>query len=238
MNSVEEIQQTVLADGQIQLGFPSDDEETDLYNYEMVSGEFFAQIKEPAFTINVNKVYVNTAAVRLLPKVDYVKFMINRDEKKLVIKPCSEMDIQGYNWAKDKDGKRYPSHRTGEPFVQSLCMLMNWNPQFRYKISGKKNRAKGDGEEILVFDLTSYKCFEKEISEDGKISKRPVFPPGWNGTFGPKYGESNRTLQVNTFDGYTVFSLKGKENNTGTNTGSSNGTESPQIAEEQENGLE
>ena len=115
---------------------------------------------------------------------------------------------------------------------------MNWNPQFRYKISGKKNRAKGDGEEILVFDLTSYKCFEKEISEDGKISKRPVFPPGWNGTFGPKYGESNRTLQVNTFDGYTVFSLKGKENNTGTNTGSSNETESPQIAEEQENGLE
>lgn len=238
MNSVEDIQQTVLADGQIQLGFPSDDEETDLYNYEMVSGEFFAQIKEPAFTINVNKVYVNTAAVRLLPKVDHVKFMINRDEKKLVIKPCSEMDIQGYNWAKDKDGKRYPSHRTGEPFVQSLCMLMNWNPQFRYKISGKKNRAKGDGEEILVFDLTSYKCFEKEISEDGKISKRPVFPPGWNGTFGPKYGESNRTLQVNTFDGYTVFSLKGKENNTGTNTGSSNETESPQIAEEQENGLE
>ena len=238
MNSVEEIQQTVLADGQIQLGFPSNDEETDLYNYEMVSGEFFAQIKEPAFTINVNKVYVNTAAVRLLPKVDYVKFMINRDEKKLVIKPCSEMDIQGYNWAKDKDGKRYPSHRTGEPFVQSLCMLMNWNPQFRYKISGKKNRAKGDGEEILVFDLTSYKCFEKEISEDGKISKRPVFPPGWNGTFGPKYGESNRTLQVNTFDGYTVFSLKGKENNTGTNTGSSNETEFPQIAEEQENGLE
>lgn len=238
MNSVEEIQQTVLADGQIQLGFPSDDEETDLYNYEMVSGEFFAQIKEPAFTINVNKVYVNTAAVRLLPKVDHVKFMINRDEKKLVIKPCSEMDIQGYNWAKVKDGKRYPSHRTGEPFVQSLCMLMNWNPQFRYKISGKKNRAKGDGEEILVFDLTSYKCFEKEISEDGKISKRPVFPPGWNGTFGPKYGESNRTLQVNTFDGYTVFSLKGKENNTGTNTGSSNETESPQIAEEQENGLE
>ncbi len=238
MNSVEEIQQTVLADGQIQLGFPFDDEETDLYNYEMVSGEFFAQIKEPAFTINVNKVYVNTAAVRLLPKVNHVKFMINRDEKKLVIKPCSEMDIQGYNWAKDKDGKRYPSHRTGEPFVQSLCMLMNWNPQFRYKISGKKNRAKGDGEEILVFDLTSYKCFEKEISEDGKISKRPVFPPGWNGTFGPKYGESNRTLQVNTFDGYTVFSLKGKENNTGTNTGSSNETESPQIAEEQENGLE
>ncbi|SEL53752.1 hypothetical protein SAMN02910353_02831 [Ruminococcus sp. YRD2003] len=238
MNAVEDIQKAVIADGQIQLGFSTNDEETDLYNYEMVSGEFFAQIKEPAFTINVNKVYVNTAAVRLLPKVDHVKFMINRDEKKLVIKPCSDMDIQGYNWAKEKEGKRYPSHRTGEPFVQSLCMLMNWNPQFRYKISGKKNRAKGDGEEILVFDLTSFKCFEKEISEDGKISKRPVFPPGWNGTFGPKYGESNRTLQVNTFDGYTVFSLKGKENTAETSAASSNETASPQMTEGQENVLE
>ena len=83
MNAIEEgLQQTVLADGQVQLGFPSNDEETDLYNYEMVSGEFFAQIKEPAFTINVNKVYVNTAAVRLLSTVNHVKFMINRDEKK------------------------------------------------------------------------------------------------------------------------------------------------------------
>lgn len=239
MNTVDEgLQQTVFTDNQIQLGFPLNDEETDLYNYEMVSGEFFAQIKDPAFTINVNKVYVNTAAIRLLSKVNYVKFMINRDEKKLVIKPCTDMDIQGYRWVKDKNGKRSPSYRTGEPFVQSLCMLMNWNPQFRYKITGKKNRAKGDGEEILVFDLTSFKCFEKEISEDGKVSKKTVFPPGWDGTFGPKYGESNRTLQVNTFDGYTVFSLKGKGNNSGTNTVSSNETVSPQIIEDQENVLE
>lgn len=233
MNSVEEeLQHTVLADGQIQFGFSSDDEETDLCNYEMVSGEFFAQIKEPAFTINVNKVYVNTAAVRLLSQVDYVKFMINRDEKKLVIKPCSEMDIQGYKWVKDKNGKRYPSYRTGEPFVQSLCMLMNWNPMFRYKIIGKKNRAKGDGEEILAFDLTAFKCFEKEITEDGKVTKRPVFPPGWNGAFGPKYGEYNRTLQVNTFDGYTVFSLKGKENNADIHNDASSETAEPDITEE------
>ena len=207
----EKRQERTLDNNQGQLVFPTNEEETDLYNYEMVSGEFFAQIKEPAFTINVNKVYVNSAAVRMLSKVNHVKFMINRDEKKLVIKPCSEMDIQGYKWVKEKDGKRYPSYRTGEPFVQSLCMLMNWNPQFRYKITGKKNRAKGDGEEILAFDLTSFKCFEKEITEDGTINKKFVLPSGWDGSFGPKYGESNRTLQVNTFDGYTVFSLKGKE---------------------------
>ena len=196
----------------IQIDIPSDEEETDLSNYEIVAGEFFAQTKEPAFTINVNKVYVNTAAVRLLSSVDYVKYMINREEKKLVIKPCSEMDIQGYRWVRTKDGKRYPSQRTGQTFVESLCMLMGWNPLFRYKITGKKNKAKDeDGEDILAFDLMAVKCFERELGKDGKVSRQTALPEGWNGSFGPRYGDYHRTLQVKTFNGYTVFSLKGNE---------------------------
>lgn len=205
-----EYQHITVSDGQMVL--PIGNDETDLYNYEMVAGEFFAQTKEPAFTINVNKVYVNTAAVRLLSQVDFVKFMINRDEKKLVIKPCSELDIHGYRWVRTKDGKRYPSQRTGQPFVESLCMMMDWNPLFRYKIIGRKNREKGgNGDEILSFDLLAFKCFEREISEDGKVSAKSSLPAGWNGSFGPKYGEYDRTLEVRTFDRYTYFNLKGKE---------------------------
>ena len=210
MNTTEQgFAHTMVAEGQMMN--PMGREEIDLYDFELVGGEFFAQTKEPAFTINVNKVYVNTAAVRLFSQVDYVKFMINREEKKLVIMPCSEMDIQGYRWVRTKDGKRYPSYRTGIPFVQSICMMMNWNPLFRYQIVGKKNPAKGSDEEVLAFDLMAYKCFEGEISEDGKVSTRPSLPACWTGSFGPKYGEYHRTLQVDTFDGFTVFSLKGKE---------------------------
>ena len=195
-----------------QLLFPNGDDETDLYNFELVGGEFFAQTKEPAFTINVNKVYVNTAAVRLMEQVDFVKFMINRDDKLLVIKPCSEQDIHGYRWVRTKDGKRYPSQRTGQPFVEKICMMMDWNPLFRYKIIGRKNREKGgSGEEILTFDLMAFKCFEREISEDGKVSSRSPHTVVWSGSFGPKYGEYHRTLEVRTIDKYTYFSLKGNE---------------------------
>ena len=211
-------QRTMVSDGQ--MTFSDGNDETDLYNYEMVAGEFFAQTKEPAFTINVNKVYVNAAAVRLLSQVEFVKFMINRAERKLVIKPCSELDIHGYRWVRTKDGKRYPSQRTGQPFVESLCMMMDWNPLFRYKIIGRKSREKGgSGDEILSFDLMAFKCFEREISVDGKISTRSSLPSGWNGSFGPKYGEYDRTLEVKTFDRYTVFTLKGKES-TGTDEAS------------------
>ena len=184
-------------------------DEVDLDDYEIVGAEFFAQIREPAFTVNVNKVSVNAAGVRLLPDADYVKMLIRRDEKKLVLKPCREDDIFGYKWAREKDGKRYASQRTGEPFVLILCDIMNWNPDNRYKILGKRMYSKGEA--ILVFDLTVAQCFEKPAAgEDGKPARRTALPAGWNGRFGPTYGENRRTLQVDTFEDYSVISIKGK----------------------------
>ncbi|MBQ8940693.1 MAG: hypothetical protein IJ062_02575 [Firmicutes bacterium] len=186
----------------------SSDQEINIDDYEIVGAEFFAQVKEPAFTVNVNKITVNVACVRLLPEAEYVKILIKRDEKKLVLMPCSENDIYGYRWAREKGGKRYASQRTGETFVLILCDIMNWNPDNRYKILGRRMFSKGEA--ILVFDLTVAQCFEKTNTEqNGKNARRMALPTGWNGKFGPTYGENQRTLQVDTFEGYTVFSVKG-----------------------------
>ena len=54
------------------------EEEIDLSEYEIVRPEFFAHIKEPALTVNVDKIGVNTACVRLMPDVEYVQILINR----------------------------------------------------------------------------------------------------------------------------------------------------------------
>lgn len=182
-------------------------ESINLDNFEIVSAEFFAQIKEPAFTVNVNKVTPNAAAVRMLPDVDYVKMLLDREEKRLVLMPCDEFDLDGYKWAKIKDGRRYASHRTGEIFVLIICNLMGWNPDYRYKIMGKKYNS--NGVDVLVFDLSVKQTFEKPApGEKGKRSRRAIMPAGWDGSFGPKFGEGNRTLKVDTFAGYTVFSVK------------------------------
>lgn len=209
----EQAQQTILkaetdSGEQMQIDGIEPIESIDLDDYEIVSAEFFAQVREPAFTINVNKITANAACVRMLPDVDYVKILVNQKEKKLVLKPCDELDISGYKWARMKDGRRYASQRTGEPFVLIICKLMGWNPDYRYKILGKKNKA--NGEDVLVFDLTVAQVFEKPTpGENGKGSRRAIMPAGWNGSFGPKFGENKRTLQVDTFSGYTVFSIKG-----------------------------
>ena len=111
-------------------------------DFEIVSPEFFSQIKEPSFTVNVNKVYVNAACVRLLPDVEYVKILVSRKRKQVAFEPSDEMDIKAYKWSRIKDGKLYASQRTGDIFVMMLCEMMGWDPDYRYKILGKKNKAK------------------------------------------------------------------------------------------------
>ena len=213
--SQEPIMEKALSSGQvinpIQQSLFQDEDEIDLSDYEVVRPEFFAQIKEPAFTVNVDKISVNAACVRLLPDVDYVKILINLKEKKIVLLPCDDTEVSGYRWCRTKNGKRYSSQRSGEPFVLILCQIMDWNPDYRYQILGRMVNSRGKA--VIAFDLTSVKCYPKAVNEEGKkvSSRRALFTAGeWNGKFGPKYSESRRSLQVDTFEGYTVISIKGK----------------------------
>ena len=161
--------------------------------------------------LSEKKIGVNTACVRLMPDVEYVQILVNRKEKKLLLKPCDEIEITGYRWGKTKEGKRYPAQRTGELFVLTICELMDWNPDYRYKVLGKMVQA--NGKALIAFDLTSSECFPKVVNQDGKkvSSRQSVFAEQWSGKFGPTYSESRRSLAVKTFDNYTVITVNGKK---------------------------
>ena len=180
-----------------------EDQELPIDNFEIAEDIYFAQLKEPAFTVNGKTITANAAAVRILNDADYVKILINREDKILAFKPCSEIELHGYNWVKTKDGKRYPKHRTGLPFVLSLCKMMDWDPDCRYRALGKRMYSKGEA--LLAFDLEGAQSFHRKVTGD-KVN-RSVLPHDWNGSFGPKYGEYKRTLQFNTFSGFTVLSV-------------------------------
>ena len=181
-------------------------ERENLSKFQHIVDGFFAQTKEPALTISGKTVTVNAAAVRLFPTVDYMEILINTEDKKVAFEPCTELNIRGYKWAREKDGKRYSTTRTGLPFVLCICQIMNWDPNKRYKIRGKKVLSE-KGEEVLVFDLHAKQEFEKPApGEKGK--NRSTILTGWNGVFGPMYNESESNLQIDTFDGYAFFSIK------------------------------
>ena len=183
--------QAVQDNGEENSGLYFEEDEINIDEYEIVRPEFFAHIKEPAFSIN--------------------EIIIQKEQKKMILLPCSESEITGYRWGRTKDGRRYSSTRSGEAFVLTLCKIMNWNPDYRYKVLGRMVHSKGRA--LIAFDLMSYECFPKVVSEDGKtVSRRAIISGGWNGSFGPTYAESQRSLNVDTFDDYTVFTIQNKKN--------------------------
>ena len=79
----------------------SEDEPFSYDGYQVVRGEFFAHIYEPSITFNNCKVNVNTACLNRLPAVSYVQFLVNPEDKKMVVRPCSEDEKDSFRWCSE-----------------------------------------------------------------------------------------------------------------------------------------
>ena len=86
--------------------------------------------------------------------------------------------------------------------------MMGWNPNYRYKLLGKIIRR--GSEYLILFDLKATETYQRVIKEGEKpkTSRTPVFPAEWQNQFGLPVEEHRKQLQVNIFDGYTVFSVQ------------------------------
>lgn len=182
--------------------------------YQVVRGEFFAHVYEPSITFNNCKVSLNTACLKRLPDVDYVQILVNKQDKKLAIRPSTEDEKDSFLWCTTNSTKRKPKQITCRMFFAKVVQLMEWNPDYKYKLIGKLIRSGNDY--LFIFDLTATEIYPRILhqGEKAKISRTPVFPAEWQNQFGLPVEEHRKLLQVNIFDGYAVFGIK--ENSVGT----------------------
>lgn len=175
--------------------------------YQVVRGEFFAHTFEPSITFSDSKVYVNTACLNRMPTVEYIQILINQQTKKLVVRPSSEDEKDSFRWCSNTD-KRRPKQITCRIFYAKLAEMMQWNPTYRYKLLGKMIIA--NSEQLYIFDLTATEVYQRIRQDNGKIGKSriPIFPSEWQNQFGLSVEEHRKQLQINIFDGYTVFGIK------------------------------
>ena len=188
--------------------------EFDYSGFQVVRREFFAHLQEPSIIFNQGKISVNTACVRKLPETDFIQILVHREKKQLVVRPCEESDIHSFKWCTSKEGKKHPRQVTGKLFFMKICSLMNWNPEYRYKIMGKLVRSQG--QYLFVFDLAATEMYKRTSAAEGeksKPSRTPVFPLEWKDQFGVPYEDRQKYLQVNVFDGFAVYEIKGRAQN-------------------------
>ena len=176
--------------------------------YQVVRREFFAHMYEPSITFNNYKVSVNTACLARLPKVEYVQILVNPETKRLAIRPSSEDEKDSFLWCTTKGEKRKPKQVICRMFFAKVIQLMGWNPNYRYKLLGKLIQS--GSEYLFIFDLTATEIYQRIITDEEKIktSRTPLFPAEWQNQFGLPVEEHRQLLQVNIFDGYTIFGLK------------------------------
>ena len=171
--------------------------------YEVVHAAFFSHLFEPSIKLVKETVSVNTACIRRMPDTEYVQFLVNRDEKKLVIKPCLEETRDSFRWSSvGKNGKVKPRTISCEKFFAKIMKLMDWDPDLRYRIMGKLIRTKDMS--IFVFDL-------KE-PEKYKRGGKAEYPDGWGESFGVLADEHEKDGLVNFCENDSVFYMeKGEE---------------------------
>lgn len=181
--------------------------------FQVVRGEFFSHVYEPCISFNNYKVYVNTACIKKLPDTDYVQILVNPSKKKLAVRPCREEDKDSVRWCSATE-KRSPKQITCRVFFAKVINLMEWNPDYRYRLVGKLIRS--NDELLFVFDLNSPEIFVRTIKDGGKpkSSRTPSYPTEWEYQFGIPAEEHQKSLQIDVFKEYTVFSMREKTSET------------------------
>lgn len=76
---------TVVPVGEDQI---EEDDSFSLDKFQVVRREFFSHISEPSITFNNYKIGLNSACIKRLPQIDYIQFLVNRQTRKLAIRPC------------------------------------------------------------------------------------------------------------------------------------------------------
>ena len=148
--------------------------------------------------------WVNSVCLKKFPETDHVQIMVNSSLKTLTLYPSQEDVRDALPWCSSGSGRRRPRQLSCPIFFAMIYALMKWNPDFRYRLTGK--HLCGNGEELLAFDLRSAEAFP--YSGDMKWRYTPHFPGDWRDRFGMPAVEHSMEPLVHIFQEYAVFELE------------------------------
>jgi site-specific DNA recombinase len=163
----------------------------DLDGYQVVRGQFM-QIRYEGPSINITKERIgfNKFCVQRFENVAYIQLLLHPTERRIAIRPCGCNDAHSIRWRPDPDKPVYSKTLNCQHFGNALYSIMNWNPDYVYKIRGTW-ASRGD-EQIIVFNLPNavpVMTVSAEDSEDAKAKRVSLCPEEWADDFGEEFYE-------------------------------------------------
>ena len=187
-------------------------------DYRVIRKELFAHLRDPAITIRDGSITFNTACIKGLEGVIYIKLQISESLGKLTAESCDENDKNALRWCIAKDGKRKTRTMNCRPFKDLIFKTMEWDKNIRYKMLGYLINYQG--KQLFVFDLKvpeQFNAKQKEIlvdSEEAATEEKPktntrrgFYSEEIANSFGPTVTEYNQQIAISEKDGFISIGM-------------------------------
>lgn len=164
----------------------------DLDGYQVVRSQFLQlRYEGPVINISNERISFNKFCVQKFDNIAYIQLLLHPAERRIAIRPCRKSDAHSIRWRPDPKKPVYSKTLNCQHFGNALYSIMNWNPDYVYKIRG--TWASRGAEQIIVFNLPNAAPATFLPSDDGEAAKakrRIEFcPEEWNGEFGDGFYE-------------------------------------------------
>lgn len=162
----------------------------DLEGYQVVRNQFTqVRYEGPSITISRERISFNLFCMKKYEDVSSIQLLLHPAERKIAIRPCRQTDIHSIRWRPDPEKRIYSKSLNCQHFGNALYSIMNWSPDYNYRVRGIWAR-RGE-EQIIIFNLANA-VPAVLISPDGEArGKRRVAlcPEEWTDDFGDEFYE-------------------------------------------------
>ena len=160
----------------------------DLRGYQVVREQFLTSRAElPCMTFANDKITLNGFTLRKLSGESHVQLLLHPTERKIAIRPCEGKDQFSIPITKRTGATVTTKSLSCEHFNKMLYQIMEWNPEYSYKIVGTWIE-KGD-DQLVIFNLANARpsaVIEPE-NEDGRRTRVKICPEEWEDSFGSEF---------------------------------------------------
>lgn len=187
----------------------------DLRGFEVARGQYFSGSGRVTVSFNIRELKFSTECVRKLPNYTNVEMLVHPGKKMFSIRPASKDARNSVQWAKIHDGVSIPRPVSGTAFLPTLFTLFDWNPAFKYRVTGYLQ--KNDTESVLIFNTHDTEVFisataisdvennSESLSDDissftaGAKKDIVAFPADWATNFGESYYAQSFSPELSEF---------------------------------------
>jgi hypothetical protein len=156
--------------------------------YQVVRGQFLTSRPDcPCISIINGKISFNVYCLRKFEGVEYVQLLLHPTERKMAIRPCKKNDAHSISWHPDATRMLQTKSISCPHFANALYQIMEWNPDFAYRIRG--TWASRGIDQIIVFSLTNAEpaAYLEDADEAKRRRRTTLCPDEWQDNFGDEF---------------------------------------------------